>query len=215
MQGTVGRDGKTEVNPSSPGERTSPAPLSERIHDRLFALPQGLAAHAGYGAALSALAAGKHAEFDGVHGSACALLAANLQTHVPGTLAVICSNADEMDEFAEDMKLFSRLPVRCFPPWETDPAEKVPLDEIHGARLAALNELRSAAKTGEVTGIVACCIQSLLQPVPPPSTLEASSRQIEVGSTLDGEALSQWLVEQGFHHTSAVEMPGEFSLRGG
>jgi len=215
VQCTVGWDGEAEVTSSSPGDRTSPAPLSERIHDRLFALPQGLAAHAGYGEALAALAAGKHAEFDGVHGSACALLAANLQTHAPGTLAVICSSADEMDEFAEDMKLFSRLPVRCFPPWETDPAEKVPLDEIHGARLAALNELRSAAKTGEVTAIVACCIQSLLQPVPSPSALEATSRQIEVGATLDVETLSQWLVEQGFHHTSAVEMPGEFSLRGG
>ena len=203
------------MEPSSPGERTSPAPLSERIHERLFALPQGLAAHAGYGEALSVLAAGKTAEFDGVHGSACALLAANLQTHVPGILVVICSNADEMDEFAADLKLFSRLPVRCFPPWQTDPDEKLPLDEIHGARLGTLNELRAARQADEFVGVLACCMQSLLQPVPPPSSLDASTRQISVGSTLDVEALSQWLVEQGFHHTSAVEMPGEFSLRGG
>ena len=68
MQCTVGWDGEAEVTSSSPGDRTSPAPLSERIHDRLFAVPQGLAAHAGYGEALAALAAGKHAEFDGVNG---------------------------------------------------------------------------------------------------------------------------------------------------
>ena len=29
------------------------------------------------------------------------------------------------------------------------------------------------------------------------------------------EALARWLAEQGFHGTSAVELPGEFSLRGG
>ena len=36
-----------------------------------------------------------------------------------------------------------------------------------------------------------------------------------MGESIDVEALLKWLVEQRFHHTSAVELPGEFSVRGG
>ena len=117
---------------------TSPSPLPDRTYERLLALPQGLAAHAGFGAAVAALESGDATAFEGVHGSACALLAANLGTRVPGILVVICADADEMDEFCADMKLFSRRPVDCFPPWESDLDENVPHDEIHGSRLSDL-----------------------------------------------------------------------------
>jgi transcription-repair coupling factor (superfamily II helicase) len=38
---------------------------------------------------------------------------------------------------------------------------------------------------------------------------------LSVGEDHDAEALARWLLEHGYHSTSAVELPGEFSLRGG
>ena len=43
----------------------------------------------------------------------------------------------------------------------------------------------------------------------------AATREIRVGGRVDEQELTRWLVERGGHATTAVELPGEFSLRGG
>jgi transcription-repair coupling factor (superfamily II helicase) len=63
--------------------------------------------------------------------------------------------------------------------------------------------------------ILVTSIQSLLQPVPSRDSLAAATREIRVGGQVDEQELTRWLVERGGHATTAVELPGEFSLRGG
>ena len=63
--------------------------------------------------------------------------------------------------------------------------------------------------------ILVTSIQSLLQPVPVADAMAAATREIRVGGRLDEQELTRWLVERGGHATTAVELPGEFSLRGG
>ena len=63
--------------------------------------------------------------------------------------------------------------------------------------------------------VIVTCIQALMQPSPRREELAASTRTLHVGGQLDFESFSRWLVERGFHSTSAVAMPGEFSHRGG
>ncbi len=63
--------------------------------------------------------------------------------------------------------------------------------------------------------ILVTSIQSLLQPVPGREALAAATREIRVGGQVDEQELAQWLAERGGHATTAVELPGEFSLRGG
>jgi transcription-repair coupling factor (superfamily II helicase) len=58
-------------------------------------------------------------------------------------------------------------------------------------------------------------IQGLLQPVPAREVVAARTRTLQRGQTLDVPALLTWLVEHGFHATTAVELPGECSSRGG
>ena len=58
-------------------------------------------------------------------------------------------------------------------------------------------------------------IQSLLQPAPEPQSLAQGARWLRVGQVLEGDELRQWLIQQKFHHSSSVELPGEFSARGG
>ena len=63
--------------------------------------------------------------------------------------------------------------------------------------------------------IIITPIQSLLQHLPPPETIEKNILTIRTGQEYEQEFLVDWLVNGGFERTSIVELPGEFSLRGG
>ena len=63
--------------------------------------------------------------------------------------------------------------------------------------------------------LVIASIQSLIQPVPERSSLNQQTRSLRVGDALDMQSLVRWLVENEFHGSPAVELPGEFSTRGG
>jgi transcription-repair coupling factor (superfamily II helicase) len=65
------------------------------------------------------------------------------------------------------------------------------------------------------TTIVVTSIQALLQPSPQPEAIRSASRILNKGQRIDIDELLRWLVERGFHATGAVELPGEFSHRGG
>ena len=152
------------------------------------------------------------ATVDGVWGSSSALLAAALAAHQPPGLVVVCPQAEDVDRCADDMALFQGGDVVRFPAWESEPGERMIHDDIFGDRLRTLKTLLQTA--GEAP-LVVTSIQSLLQPVPSRQALEAGSRLLTVGATLDLDAFLRWLLEQHFHQTNAVELPGEFSRRGG
>jgi len=63
--------------------------------------------------------------------------------------------------------------------------------------------------------VVLATVGALLQPVPRPASLSAHSRWLKPGDQLDTHELKDWLIGHGFHQTTAVELPGEFSVRGG
>ncbi|MCA9220792.1 MAG: transcription-repair coupling factor, partial [Planctomycetales bacterium] len=58
-------------------------------------------------------------------------------------------------------------------------------------------------------------IHSLLQPTPRRETLANNTRILRVGERVAVDDLLRWLTSHGYHATSAVELPGEFSSRGG
>ena len=68
---------------------------------------------------------------------------------------------------------------------------------------------------GDRSRIIVTSIQSLLQPMPSREALAAATREIRVGGRLDEQEMTRWLAERGGHATTAVELPGEFALRGG
>ncbi len=55
----------------------------------------------------------------------------------------------------------------------------------------------------------------MLQPVPARDSIGSATRRLKVGQALDEQELAHWLVDRGCHGTSAVELPGEFAVRGG
>jgi transcription-repair coupling factor (superfamily II helicase) len=187
--------------------------------------------HRGFADVVASLEAGHGGTLGGVWGSSRALVAAALARSCPGPLVVVAPHPGEIDAIARDLALFSDLPVAEFPAWESEPGERVVHDEIYGERLRVLKDLvgcrmrdaggrerHSAASPRSphpASCILVTSIQSLLQPVPSRDAFAAATREIRVGSQLDEQEFTRWLAERGGHATTAVELPGEFSLRGG
>jgi transcription-repair coupling factor (superfamily II helicase) len=66
-----------------------------------------------------------------------------------------------------------------------------------------------------VRPVLVTSIQALLQPSPQREAIKAATRVLKKGEQIAIDEFLRWLVERGFHATSAVELPGEFSHRGG
>jgi transcription-repair coupling factor (superfamily II helicase) len=180
--------------------------------EHLRLLPDALGRYEGFAEATAALASGQPATFDGVWGSSCALLAGTLAKTGNRPLLVVTPHEREADDLLVDLPLFSDVPVVQFPAWETSPDDRGIRDETYGERIRLLKRL--AAGTTGAQAIVASIV-ALMQPVPSADQLQRGTRIIRRGERLEVDALLRWFVENGFHATSAVELPGEFSHRGG
>ncbi len=178
-------------------------------------LPERISSQEGFDQVLAALEQGRWATLDGVWGSSCALVAAEILRRLPRPLVLVTPHQDDIDDFCDDLALFSSTRPEKFPAWEAEPGERILHDEIFGDRLRTLKRLLDSADDPKKVPLVVTSIQSLLQPTPSRETLAASSRRLALGQRVDVDALLAWLIERGFHHTSAVELPGEFSHRGG
>ncbi len=142
-------------------------------------------------------------------GGRLALAAAALAGRAPATLAVVCPTVDQVDELIDDLAIFTRIQPERFPAWESP--ERAIHDEVFGQRVRLLKRLESA----DPPKLVVAGIQSLLQSVPSRETLDRQTRSLRVGEALSLDALCRWLAENGLANTPAVELPGEFSIRGG
>ena len=186
-------------------------PQAIEVIERPFDLVGRLDRQEGFAEVVAELQAGHAATLDGVWGSSCALVAATLADHAPASLVLVCPHIDQIDEHIDDLRLFHTATPERFPAWETALDERVIHDEVFGDRVRLLKLLGSH----DPPKLLVTSIQSLLQPVPDRDSLAAHTRKLRAGRELNLKDLARWLVECGFHGTTAVELPGEFSVRGG
>mgnify|MGYP001198628028 CR=1 FL=1 len=179
--------------------------------DRLQDLVGRLEAQRGFAQVIASLQAGHAATLGGVWGSSCALVAASLVRHAPGPLVVVWPHLDDLDDFCDDLALFSGVKPERFPAWEREQQGAVLYDETYGERLRLLKSLSSSAPPK----LVVTSVQCLLQGVPSREKLARQTRRLSRGDSLDIQELLTWLASNNFQNTSAVELPGEFSPRGG
>jgi len=191
---------------------------------RLRELPRCLHDDEDFAEVVASLKAKRAATLDGAWGSACALAAAALAQRLVGPLVVVCPHVDEVDDLADDLLLFTGGKPEIFPAWETLPDETSLQDAISGERTRVLKLIRAMVTRASGDGssvpesscpVIVTSIQAILQPVPEPDDLLRHARTLRVGECVEPRELSQWLAENGFHATTAVELPGEMALRGG
>lgn len=192
--------------------------------ERLQTLTHALAHAREFAGIEEALRAGRPVTLEGVWGSGAALLAGTLVDAASAPVVVVCAQVAEVDELCADVALLSSHQAWRFPAWEAEPSERLIHDEIFCDRLRTLKRLAAlsnadshsvASGAGSSAPLVVTSIQSVLQPVPSHGRLAESTRQIRIGQRLNLDELLRWMVEHRFHGTTAVELPGEFSHRGG
>jgi len=189
----------------------SPQVLST-IPERLQDVPELLARMEGFPAVLSALHQRRSAVVDGAWGSSAALATAVLARQTPRTLLVVLAHPRDLDGWDGDLASFAGIKPVVFPAWDDfhhDGAEGA--DEIAGQRLRLLKQLESS----NPPRLVLTTLQALMQPVPDRAQLAAVRRRLRTGQSADLEKLASWLIDYGYRHTETVELPGEFSRRGG
>jgi transcription-repair coupling factor (superfamily II helicase) len=186
--------------------------------ESLRLLPDSLRRYEGFAEALAALAQGQPATFDGVWGSSCALLAAALAKAGNRPLLIVTAHDREADDLVADLPLFGVTHAEPFPVWNTESEERGLRDEAYGERIRLLKQLALHSSGPHSSGqgkLVVASIAALMQPAPSAEQLRQATRTLRRGEQIDVDALLRWFVESGFHPTSAVELPGEFSHRGG
>jgi transcription-repair coupling factor (superfamily II helicase) len=188
-----------------------PRTVVEASPTALCDLPDVLRGAEGYGALVQALSAGQSGSLDGAWGSSCALAAATLGIDVPQTLLVVIAHAGDLDGWADDLVSFSGIEPVVLPAWNQLPSADTVLDDVQGPRLRVLKRL----ERNNPPRLILTTMQALLQPVPARTELAEQRRVFRSGDEIRLEELVKWLVEHGLTRRETVELPGEFSRRGG
>jgi len=159
----------------------------------------------------------------GLHGStpACALsLLVQSQTRTPERShpwVVLTSSDDSAERLFNDLQFFYNLmglstdSLAWFPEWETLPYESTaPHVGLIARRMTTLHRLCAGELTVLVTSVAAA-----MHRVIPRLTFEQAVLNFQVGHACEREPMLAALLRLGYRRVSVVEIPGEFSIRGG
>ena len=144
-------------------------------------------------------------------GSSKALLASILREQGTDTLIVCCLDEVEVEEWADDLKLFSpsgrhRNEARVLPELErNEELEALP------ASLRARSRILEGLGGGDVLLLT---MSSLMAPVAPAASTHGERIELRVGGTLDPHALFDRAKKAGMRRVPQVVRAGEISLRG-
>ncbi len=159
----------------------------------------------------------------GLHGStpACALtLLAQAQKTTPDQSrpVIVMTITDESAErIFNDLRFFHELMglpvdrIAWFPEWETLPYEgTAPHVGLIAHRMTTLHQLRT-----NPPGVLVTSVAAAMHRLIPHRTFEQALLRFETGGTCEREPLTTGLLRLGYRRVSVVEIPGEFSIRGG
>ncbi|MBX3349282.1 MAG: transcription-repair coupling factor [Nitrospira sp.] len=159
----------------------------------------------------------------GAHGptSACAVTLLDRlrrRSHDSATPWVVLTASDESAErIFNDLHFFHTLmglPVEglaWFPEWETLPYEATaPHVALIAHRMTTLHRLLIKPPTILVTSVAAAMHRVIPRPL-----FEEAVIRFKTGATFERESLITSLLRIGYRRVSVVEIPGEFSIRGG
>ena len=165
------------------------------------------------------LISGKDCHVQGLWGSSAAFLIAGLvndrKLSRKGEILFVTSGIDEAEEIFEDLSVFLPGSAVFFPVSEDAiSVEPQPDNNTYAQQVSVLYKLLTG-NGKSANKIVIAPIQSLLQHLPSPEAIERNILTIRTGQECEQEFLLDWLMKGGFRRTGIVELPGEFSLRGG
>jgi len=162
----------------------------------------------------------------GLRGAARAVVTASLaRAHGERPVLVLVPSAKAADAFLDDLRAALGEPpeggrVRGFPRHDTHPYERFsPQPFLVAQRMDVLYRWLASARPGapqaEPAPIVVASWSALAVRVPARDALRARCVHLEVGQTIDRDALVQTLTAAGYARMPIVEERGELAVRGG
>jgi transcription-repair coupling factor (superfamily II helicase) len=165
---------------------------------------------------------GGRACLTGLHGSTAGFALTSLLHAGGGPVSdrpwlIVTKSDDAAERLFEDLLFFHGLAgvpttaLALFPRWETLPYESTaPHVGLVARRMNALHQIRTLRPVRVVTSI-----DALMQRLMPVDTFSRALLQFAVGDSIERDALTEGLLRLGYRRVSVVDIPGEFSIRGG
>ncbi len=161
------------------------------------------------------LAVGKRLEIAGAPAGVDGAVLAALVRQGHDVLHVARDDA-RLSQLAEALAFAgARAQVLSFPAWDCLPYDRVsPNSEVVSRRLDALVDLAKPAVVGG-RRIVLTTVNAISQRVVPRAKFAQAMFEAKRGAALKLDALSAFLVRDGYRRAETVREPGEYALRGG
>ena len=154
----------------------------------------------------------------GMWGSSAPILAALASQTLNRTVLFVTAHADEADNCVDDISTALGTTPEQLPQLESLPSEqRGGDDELLAERLRLCLSLSDHAQRGRDASspLIVASVHALMQPVPDPQVIAASSLALASGDVRQPEAIVQWLEEQRFTRCDQVGLPGDYAQRGG
>ena len=146
----------------------------------------------------------------GLRGASPAWYCSRLADEQP--LCCILPSEQMVQDFEQDLQLFTGVPVLGFPGYEIPPYTPLSPDQrTTAARLSTLYQLTESREPF----ILAVSIEALLRRVMGRAALLKHAELLQEGETCDLQRLKINLINMGYEHVSLVKSIGDFSVRGG
>ncbi len=162
--------------------------------------------------------------WEGVWPNAAAPLIAASQLSKPRTAVVIVPQPVDIDTIVRDLDYLLERTCEIFPQASDDAEIESLLQQEVVQRLQVLSKLESqlnqSAKQKSVAkpspaALVVTTLPALMHAVPSPDSIRSSRRVIKQGTVENLADLRSWLAAAGYLTTTSVQLPGEFTVRGG
>jgi len=178
----------------------------------MFTFIERLRSHPKFRRLLQFLGEARAVQCSGLWGASARYIAAGLSGCVGRPLLFICPRIDEAEATYEELAFLLPDKVHLFSPWDAfaEKAEILPPEALY-QRFSVLNRLEK----GSSPEIIVAAIQAILQPLPSKEVLSEGTITLKVGEEFPRRRLLDFLVDAGFEPSEEVQLPGEFSTRGG
>lgn len=154
----------------------------------------------------------KQVSICGLHGGSAALFTARLQAEQNRSLCCIVPVDDFLAPLAQDISLFSDVPVVTYPAFEIAPYTQLTPDPATVAtRLSTLSLLQENSNPC----IVLTSAEAVLRRIIPRQLLAGRSELVIAGEETDRDELIDILTRSGYQLCELVQQPGDLAVRGG
>lgn len=148
----------------------------------------------------------------GLHGGSAALFTARMQAERNGFLCVIVPTDDFLAPLAQDISLFSPVPVLSYPAFEIAPYTQLAPDQSTVAtRISTLYMLQDNTRPA----IVLTSAEAILRRIIPREILADHCELVMTGEEIDRDRLIDDLTLSGYQLCELVQYPGDMAVRGG